>query len=318
MRESVSILICTRDRREMLDELLGDLRAQRYEGKTEIVVVEETDEPREPAGVTYLQLPVRNLGIAYARNRALATASHELVVFVDDDCRVTPDWLDKLLAPFGDADVLGAQGGVTVPEGCNAIGWAETLLGFPGGGISRVHRAAGKNQQTLEVSTLNAAYRRAAVLDAGGFPEQARFGGEDYLLAKQVAKQGHLLFVPDALVRHEARGEWPAIWRWFVRRGRAEVDMLQNGLSPAGYGYFLVRSSLLLKLVLTLLSVPWLGWWPPLLLLAGTMGSTWWRLRWTWQQAAIPRTAWLVAPLVRLWMDLATDIGRMLAWRGGR
>jgi len=317
MSAAVSVLICTRDRREMLDMLLADLRRQRYDGEIEIVVVEEADQPQKPEGVKYVHLPVRNLGIAYARNWAVAEATHALVVFVDDDCRVAPDWLDKLLVPFADADVLGLQGGVTVLDGTNAIGWAETLLGFPGGGISRVQQAAGLVQETTEVSTLNAAYRRAAVIKAGGFPVQARFGGEDYLLAKQVAKEGRLLFVPDAVVQHEARGSWPAIWRWFVRRGRAEIGLLQSGLSPAGYGNFLVRSSLLLKFSVALLSTPWLGWWLPLLLLAGMMGITWWRLRWVWNQAEIPRTAWLVSPSVRLWMALATDVGRLLAWRKG-
>ncbi|HXH64057.1 MAG TPA: glycosyltransferase, partial [Mariprofundaceae bacterium] len=261
--EAVSLLICSRDRRDMLDALLADLRQQSYGGEVEIVVVEETDDPRPPAGVKYVPLPVRNLGIAYARNQAVQAAAHELLVFVDDDCRVAPEWLEKLLAPFAEPDVLGVQGGVTVPDGTNAVGWAESLLGFPGGGIARVRQAQGRTQPTREVSTLNAAYRRTALIEAGGFPESARFGGEDYLLAKRVAGHGRLLFVPDAMVRHAARGSLPAIWRWFVRRGWAEIGLLRGGLAPAGFKGFMLRSSLLLKLGIVLLTVPWLGWLLP-------------------------------------------------------
>lgn len=310
---AVSVLICTRDRRNMLDALLADLRQQDYAGEIEIVVVEETDHPHPPDGVKYVPLPVRNRGIAYARNRALAVAGHELVAFVDDDCRVDPDWLARLLAPFDDAHVLGVQGGVSVPDGTNAIGWAESLLGFPGGGVGRVHRARGHNQDTLEVSTLNAAYRRLTVREAGGFPESARFGGEDYLLAKRVAEHGRLLFVPEALVRHRVRGGLPAIWHWFVRRGRAEIELIRAGIAPQGYGRYVARASFSLKLAMALATVPWLGWILPLLLIVAVVTATWWRLRWALMAPGIPAVAYAVAPLVRMVMDVANDTGRFRA-----
>jgi GT2 family glycosyltransferase len=302
----------------MLDALLKDLRRQDYGGDVQIVVVEETDDPRPVEGVDYVPHPVRNLGIAHARNLALDRARHDLIVFVDDDCRVAPDWLGRLLAPLLEDDaVLGAQGGVTVPEGTNAIGWAESLLGFPGGGVARIIRSAGQAQDTVEVSTLNAAYRKQAVREAGGFDEAARWGGEDYLLAKRVATRGRLAFVPKATVRHAARGSLAAIWRWFARRGRAEVLLWRSGLAPGGYAGFLLRSSLLLKLALLLVLAPWAGWWLPLLLPVAVACATWWRLAWAWREAGVPKRAVLVAPLVRLVMDAATDWGRAQALLAG-
>ncbi len=303
----------------MLDDLLADLRRQDYDGEVQIVVVEETDAPRAPEGVDYVPHPVRNLGIAYARNLALEHARHALVVFVDDDCRVGPDWLLRLLAPLLEDDaVLGAQGGVRVPEGTNALGWAESLLGFPGGGVARMHRAKGQMEDTAEVSTLNAAYRKQAVLAAGGFDEAARLGGEDYLLAKRVAARGRLAYVPDAVVEHAARGSLAAIWRWFARRGRAEVALWRAGLAPAGFGAFVLRSSLLLKLAALAALAPWIGWWLPLLLPAAVAAATWWRLRWAWGEERIPKAAILLAPLVRLTMDVAADVGRLAALAAGR
>ncbi len=302
----------------MLDALLEDLRRQDYDGDVQIVVVEETDDPRPVEGADYVPHPVRNLGIAHARNLALAHARHDLIVFVDDDCRVAPDWLGRLLAPLLEDDaVLGAQGGVTVPEGTNAIGWAESLLGFPGGGVARIIHSAGQAKDTLEVSTLNAAYRKQAVREAGGFDEAARWGGEDYLLAKRVAARGRLVFVPEALVRHAARGTLAAIWRWFVRRGQAEISLWRAGLAPSGYAGFLLRSSLFLKLAVLLVLAPWAGWWLPWLLPVVIAGATWWRLAWAWREAAVPKRAILVAPLVRLVMDAATDWGRIRALLAG-
>jgi len=308
----VSVLICTRDRRDMLGRLLPDIQRQAYAGEVEIIVVEETESPKTPEGVKYAPHPVRNLGIAFARNLALENASHDLIVFVDDDCRVAPDWLGKLVRPLVEnPEVLGVQGGVTVPEGTNATGWVETLLGFPGGGVNRIHQAKGRVQETTEISTLNAAYRKQAVLDAGSFDEAARFGGEDYLLAKRVAQSGQLMFVPDAVVQHAARGSISAIWRWFMRRGKAESIMVQSGLLAQGGVSYLFRASLLLKLLLVFPFTLWLGLWPLLALLLLYAGAVWWRLFWVWHDANVPKTAWFVAPMVKACMDIAADVGRL-------
>jgi len=205
------------------------------------------------------------------------------------------------------------QGGVIVPEHTNAIGWAESLLGFPGGGVSRVYQAKGQPQETREVSTLNACYRKQAVEDAGGFSAHARFGGEDYLLAKRVAEQGKLLFVPQAVVRHEARGNLLAIWAWFVRRGRAEYDLWRSGLAPEGYGAWILQSSQSLKLLPFLI----ISYWtilPLMIVLAALISMNMWRFRWVLKHQDIPVVAWLWLPWVRLTMGLATDVGRCKAW----
>jgi len=310
---SVSILIITRDRREMLESLLADLHQQKFDGEYEIVVVEETDSPNAPEGVAYFPHPMRNKGIAFARNLALEHASHDVLVFVDDDCRVDAGWLEKLIIPLNDQGVLGVQGGVVVPDGTGAIGWAESLLGFPGGGVTRVVQSDGEVQETAEISTLNAAYRKASVIAAGGFSDQARFGGEDFLLAREVAKQGYLCFVPNAEVKHEARGNLSAIWQWFVRRGRAEVGILKAGLAPSGYGRFLLGASLLLKLLMLLAISPWLGIWPFLLFVCFYVGRLWYRFRWVLSDARVPSASLWVLPLVKVSMDLASDAGRIAA-----
>jgi len=318
MLESISILVCTRDRRDMLNALLADLGKQDYAGQYEIIVVEETDDPSPPAGVSYVPHPMLNKGIAFARNMAIEHATGDVVVFVDDDCRVSPDWLRRLVRPLEDAGVLGMQGGVTVPQETNAIGWAESVLGFPGGGVGRIHRARGQLQDTIEVSTLNAAYRRSVIAEVGGFPVAARFGGEDYLLAKCVAGRGRLVFVPDAVVRHVARGSVPAIWHWFERRGMAEFELWRSGMAPQDYGRWMIRSSLSIKLLPFVL----LCWWsmlPLLAMIALIVVSNMWRERWVVGSPEIPLAAWFWLPWVRMLMAVGSDVGRVRAWlREGR
>ncbi|MDX8388396.1 MAG: glycosyltransferase [Ghiorsea sp.] len=310
----VSILVITRGRPKLLARVLSDLKKQQYQETFEIVVVEETDTPIAPEGVIYVPHPMKNLGIAYARNLSVEHAQYDTLVFIDDDCRVAPDWLSKLVKPLTDEDVLGVQGGVVVPEGTNAVGWAECLLGFPGGGVTRVVEARGQVQQTIEVSTLNACYRKSEVLKVGGFSSAARFGGEDYLLAKRIAKHGKLLFVPDAMVKHEARGNVVAIWTWFIRRGRAEFDLYDSGDAPEDFLGWMLRSSLALKLTAFILLICWSAL-PLLGFVVLMIGMNLWRFRWVLSKPEIPSMAWFFLPWVRVIMSLATDVGRFKAWR---
>jgi len=305
----ISVLVCSAGRRAMLQRLVRDLIAQDYEGEYEIVVVEETDDPCPIEGVRYLPHPVQKRGIAYARNLALANAKYDWVAFVDDDCRMPRHWL-RHLAAFARKGVVAAQGGVRVPQDSNAIGWAECLLGVPGGGLARIAASGGKPQRTTEVSTLNALYWKPAVQAAGGFDERARLGGEDWLLARRLAGRGEIWFVPDAVVEHAPRGSLLRIVAWFVRRGRAEAALWRAGLAPE-LARFWLRGSLALKLLAALLLAPWWGAWPLGLLLVGKLAGTWWRLRWALQRREVPKKAWWVAPIVQLAMDIGADLGRV-------
>lgn len=307
-----SILICSRDRRADLERIVQDSKAMDTIHPFDIVVVEETDAPRPIAGVRYIAHGVKNLGFAHARNLSLAQATGDIVVFVDDDCQIKEGWLDNLLRPFADATVVGAQGGVVVPEGTNAVGWAESLLGFPGGGVRRVIESGGVVQETTEVSTLNSAYRRDVVQAVGGFSHRLKWGGEDYLLAKKACEHGRCLFVPDALVAHRARGSFAGIWDWFVRRGRAEVGVVRSREYAAANWSSLLRSSLLLKLLL--LSIPGLifprGWL--LLLLLPFYSLLQYCRSWpVWRRSAAPFLSLILVPLVKWTMDLAADVGRL-------
>lgn len=158
----------------------------------EVVVVEETDSPEAMNGVQYIPHPRAGRGIAFARNLALKNASGDIIVYLDDDCIIHDGWLDGLLVPFEDDSVVGLQGGVTVPESTNAIGWVESILGVPGGGILRVLQAKNQIQETKEISTLNCAYRRWVIDRVGGFEKKLKVTGEDYLLAKQACQHGRI------------------------------------------------------------------------------------------------------------------------------
>lgn len=161
---TVSILVITKDRRDELANLLSSLKKVDYPKELmEIVVVEEADSPKEIEDVKYIWIPRENKGFGYARNLTVKNANNEIVIFTDDDCIVTENWVREIIKPFPDERVLGVAGGVRI-KGGGITGKCEEMLGFPGGGLKRIIESKGKIQKTNLLSTCNCAYRRSVFL----------------------------------------------------------------------------------------------------------------------------------------------------------
>jgi len=316
----VSVVICSKDRPEELRRAIASVRAADPTGRTaEIVVVEEAVHARALPDVRYVHLPPTDRGFAHARNVGVAEASGEIVAFLDDDCEAEHGWLDALVVPLRhDPAVLGVAGAVLVRD-CGHIGYAENILGFPGGGLRYLHAAGGQTVPTRHLSTCNCAYRREAIQRAGGFPERGRMGGEDFLLAERVTALGACVYTPHAVVYHRPRGRLGAVLSWFIRRGQSEM-LLRDAVTDRGtFRAFLVRSSWTLRVLAlgtALVLWPVLCWW--LLPAAGLYyGLLLWRSRFA-QRFPTHRRAWWVVPIVKFVMDLGTELGRWKALLGAR
>jgi GT2 family glycosyltransferase len=323
---AVSVLICTKDRRADVARALASLRAAGTEREgVEIVVVEETAQPAPIPGVRYVPLAPEGRGFAHVRNRAVAAARGGLLVFVDDDCEVEQGWLDALLAPMADPEVAGAAGAVLVRD-CNAIGYAENILGFPGGGLRYLAAADGRVVPTAFLSTCNCVYRRAAIDAVGGFSPLASLGGEDSLLAERVSARWPCRYAPGAVVYHKPRQRLAAIFRWFVRRGRAEMRILPGKARPAAVVAALVRGSTLLRAALAAVVLAWLPW-PVALTLPALLAAYYLLLlrRFAFaRRYPTHRRGWWLAPVVKVVADAGAEVGRLReapavarAWRAG-
>lgn len=310
---SVSIIVCTKNRPRELAAAIRSIRDCGEAGRrAEIVVVEEAPAPREIPDVRYVHLPPHDRGFGYARNAGVGAARGELLLFIDDDCEAESGWVERLLNPLlNDEAILGVAGAVMVKE-CGAIGYAENILGFPGGGLRYRHAARGQVVPTRYLSTCNCAYRRRAVEQAGGFLNEARRGGEDFLLAERISAQGRCVYAPDAVVYHAPRGTFSGIYRWFVRRGRSEIDLMNLTHERRRLAGFMLRSSWALRaILLAVLLVRW-PWLAPAVPPAGLVYAALilFRFRFALSYPAY-RLGWLVVPLVKLTMDWGSEVGRL-------
>jgi glycosyltransferase involved in cell wall biosynthesis len=97
---SVTAIVATRDRPELLREALASIVACRYEGELDVVLVFDQSEPDESlAGVhdgrtVRVVRNTRSPGLAGARNSGVAAATGELVAFCDDDDTWVPSKLE--------------------------------------------------------------------------------------------------------------------------------------------------------------------------------------------------------------------------------
>src|SRR5262245_4534356 len=102
----VSIVICTYDRCALLDRMLESLRALVVPpGVTwEVVVVNNGSDDDTTAVLARhaALLPLERvfepaLGLSRARNAGVAASSGDLLLFTDDDVRVSPTWMTAYL-----------------------------------------------------------------------------------------------------------------------------------------------------------------------------------------------------------------------------
>jgi GT2 family glycosyltransferase len=185
-------------------------------------------------------------GLSGARNTAVAAASGDVVVFLDDDAAARPGWLRALLAPYADPDVV-AVGGVAHPRFPDA---RPGLL--PTGGSSADATGeldwvvgctyTGQPTERAEVRNLmgcNMSVRREVFARVGGFAEDLGrigrnpLGCEETELCirirqtyRRMNRDARVVFEPAAQVDHRVSAD-RVRWAYLRRRSWSE------GLSKA-------------------------------------------------------------------------------------
>jgi glycosyltransferase involved in cell wall biosynthesis len=237
---AASAVVCTRDRAGSLDACLAALAEQSHP-TYEVVVVDNAsrdDTTRRVAhgwSARYVREP--QPGLDWARNRGLAVSRAPIVAFTDDDARPEPEWLAALVRGFGSPDVAAVTGLVLPAELETAAQLAfEDVYGGMGKGYRLRLHAQQSRRPTYRPEWVgvgcNMAFRRAALLELGGFDPAldvgtATGGGGDLDAFQRLLEAGAVIaYRPDAVVRHIHRREGTALRRQLFDNGRAYSAML--------------------------------------------------------------------------------------------
>ncbi|MDR7420598.1 MAG: glycosyltransferase [Armatimonadota bacterium] len=222
----VSIVIVNFNGRTHLPDCLGSLAQLAYPAeRREIILVDNASTDGSPEWVRErfpdVQVIVldRNAGFAAASNHGARAAHGRIVVFLNNDTRVDPQWLTELVAPLG-----GVPGSPrTLDPGLAAtaskmLDWAGTGLDFPvfatwlgAPYAARDDRAFRRPsdyvtpQYLLFPSGGAMAMARDVFLDVGGFDADYFMYHEDVDLGWRLWLQGYkVLYVPTATVYHRS------------------------------------------------------------------------------------------------------------------
>jgi glycosyltransferase involved in cell wall biosynthesis len=210
---SCSVVVCTRNRPDLLDRCLFALAEIAYPDLDVLVVDNAPSDGRASEvarrwGVRYLVEPAP--GLSCARNTGARACSSEVIAFTDDDAVPEPTWLVHLTAPFHDASVAVVTGRTLplIQGGGDAI---PDITDF-GPSMIRLDR---RDPLWFERASFggigngnNMAFRRRLFDEWRGFDERLGRGAplsscEEHRAFAELIERGHtVVYAPDARVRH--------------------------------------------------------------------------------------------------------------------
>jgi GT2 family glycosyltransferase len=222
-------VIPTRNRHELLAELLEGLAAQDLGGdRFEIIVVDDgSDRPVEvPAGVRLIRTARR--GANTARNAGARAALSDLVCFLDDDVAVPPQWLRELvLGCDRHPQALCVGGPVRVRMETEPTWWLCRWCAGATGGESPLDLGDSEGPVAGYVNGGNLGVRKRALIEVGYFDERVPFSGEESEWEDRVrAAGGAIVYLPRAWLWHRRTTEQMRFRRRLARsfrRGRGNA-----------------------------------------------------------------------------------------------
>jgi glycosyltransferase involved in cell wall biosynthesis len=211
----VSLIATVKDAGPAINEFLASLDAQ-TRPPDEIVIVDggSTDGTlealRSAERVTVILEPGASIG--RGRNVAVRAATHDVVAVTDADCRLAPDWLERIVRPLErGADVAaGAYRPVA-----RSVWQAAAAAHIP---------EPDELRPGWLPSSRSLAFRREAFDAAGGYPEWLEVGEDMYLNHRWLEQGVRMELAPGAVAYWRVRPTPAATWRQYARY--AEGDAL--------------------------------------------------------------------------------------------
>ena len=156
-----------------------------------------------------------DVGVTAARNLGIDESSGKIVIFLDDDAVPSANWLDEILEPYSDQEIMAVGGSIT-PQwmGSPRPKWFPSELDWLVGSFYEGHpkeRAFVRN-----LIGANMSFRREVFDVAGNFSTdigaigKKRISGDDSefcMRVRQAYGPNHILFIPGALVHHRVSAE---------------------------------------------------------------------------------------------------------------
>jgi cellulose synthase/poly-beta-1,6-N-acetylglucosamine synthase-like glycosyltransferase len=199
--KSVSLIIPTFNGAFRIGNCLDALIKQTAGRDVEILVVNDGSTDNTGDVVAHYSgirlISQANAGPAAARNRGASEARGTLILFTDDDCVPMPDWLDAMIEPFEDPEVVGAKGVYRTHQKRLIARFVQIEY------EDRYRLMAGLDSIDF-IDTYSAAFRRDRFLEMTGYDTSFPVAcAEDAELSYRMSARGwKMQFAPAAIVYH--------------------------------------------------------------------------------------------------------------------
>jgi len=225
-----TVIVATHDRPESIRRLIASLAPELATGSRELIVDENgTPSPMQLAveGAPLKHLHEPRAGKCRIQNRAIAQATGEILVFLDDDLIVAPGYLEAVERFFDTHREFAAMKGRILPaeDPEKKVGPMAVYLDLP---------IADDGEEVIEVRGVlgaNMAFRASAIKQVGPFDERLGPGAggheEETEMSDRIRRAGFRIgYAPEALVYHEvdaARANRERFIRIARERGRCRM-----------------------------------------------------------------------------------------------
>ena len=227
---TVTVIVCAYNEARLLSACLHSLKAQTRQPDAILVINNaSTDETaavaRAVPGVRVVDEPVK--GLVVARETARRAARTDILAYVDADCRVPLQWLERVEARFArDPGLVAVTGPYRFYDwdrsGRAIVAAYDRLIAPP------THFAV---HGVLNIGAIlyggNFAVRRGALERIGGFDQTIEFHGEDTNLGRRLTPIGRVAVCGDCWVwtsarRYKAMGKGK-VFSLYVRNFWSEI-----------------------------------------------------------------------------------------------
>ncbi|MGH2521106.1 MAG: glycosyltransferase [Anaerolineales bacterium] len=262
----ISVVVCTRDRAQLLRACLAALARLDYPAY-EVIVVDNASRDdstaRAVAATPFRYVREEHPGLDWARNRGAAEARYDIVAYVDDDAQADPGWLGGLAGAFAGPNVAAATGLVLPLElETRAQQLFEEYSGMGKGAQPRLFQRDSMRPRELAAAHrvgvgANMAFRRNVFDTIGTFDTALDVGtpsggGGDLDMFHRILVAGLAIrYEPAAVVRHQHRRDMPGLRHQLYNNGRS-------------FGVYLIkvwRSRSLDRRVVARYALGWFGGW---------------------------------------------------------
>jgi cellulose synthase/poly-beta-1,6-N-acetylglucosamine synthase-like glycosyltransferase len=217
---ALSVVVIGRNEGARLTQCLESVRCMRWQGPVEAIYVDSNSSDDSPqraaaAGAQVVRLDAGKLTAARGRNAGWRRASAPLVLFLDGDTILDPDFPQRAL------DAMSANPAV-------AVVWGHRREIYPSASIyNRVLDLDWISEPGLtKVCGGDALVRRSAIEQVGGYDESL-IAGEEPEMCRRLRGRGHKILHIDApMVGHDlAITRFGQYWNRSVRTGYAYAEV---------------------------------------------------------------------------------------------